>query len=70
MTNQILSVPDISCDHCKTSIEGAVGKLDGITSVEVSVDAKTVSVDFDEATLAVEAIATAIEDQGYEVEAT
>ena len=30
MTETTLSVPEIHCDHCKMSIEGAVGALDGV----------------------------------------
>ena len=61
-----LSVPDISCGHCKSSIEGAVGELDGVSTVEVSIDGKSVDVEFASPT-DLEAIITAIEDQGYEV---
>ncbi len=38
-----LSVPDISCAHCKSSIEGAVSKLDSVDRVDVSIDARTVA---------------------------
>jgi copper chaperone len=61
-----LSVPDISCGHCKSSIEGAVGKLDGVSTVEVSIDDRSVDVEFGSPT-DLEAIIAAIEDQGYEV---
>ncbi|UCG40704.1 MAG: heavy-metal-associated domain-containing protein [Acidimicrobiia bacterium] len=61
-----LSVPDISCGHCKSSIEGAVGKLDGVSTVEVSIDGRSVDVEFGSPT-DLEAIIAAIEDQGYEV---
>lgn len=67
MTRLTLSVPDISCGHCKSSIEGAVGSLDGISAVEVAIDAKTVDLDFDEAVVDLEAIVGAIEEQGYDV---
>jgi copper chaperone len=67
MTTETLSVPDISCGHCKTSIEGAVSKLDGVDNVEVNVDARTVDVAFDDGAVAREAIVGAIEEQGYEV---
>ncbi len=61
-----LSVPDISCGHCKMSIEGAVKELDGISKVEVHIDEKTVDVDFaPPADLA--GIIAAIEEQGYSV---
>jgi copper chaperone len=61
-----LPVPDISCGHCKSSIEGAVGKLDGVSTVEVSIDGRSVDVEFGSPT-DLEAIIAAIEDQGYEV---
>ena len=57
------SVPEISCGHCKATIEAAVRGLGGITSVEVDVDAKTVTVDGGDD----DAIVTAIEDAGYDV---
>ena len=68
MTTQVtLNVPDISCGHCKSSIEGAVAPLDGVVTAEVTIDAHTVDVSFDEAAVDLEAIITAIEDQGYDV---
>lgn len=66
MTEKTLSVPDISCDHCKNSIEGAVGGLDGVSSAEVNVEQKTVSVGFD-APASLDGIIDAIEGQGYDV---
>ena len=68
MTTQItLDVPDISCGHCKTAIEGALVPMDGIESAEVAIDARTVAVSFDDRAVEVDAIITAIEDQGYDV---
>ncbi|MDH4117878.1 MAG: copper ion binding protein [Acidimicrobiia bacterium] len=67
MTTTTISVPDISCGHCKSSIEGAVGALSGVSTVEVTIDAKTVDVSFDASSLALDSIIEAIEDQGYEV---
>lgn len=66
MTTTTLNVPDISCGHCKSSIEGAVGELAGIDSVEVSIEGKTVAVSHgDDVTL--DTIIEAIEEQGYDV---
>jgi copper chaperone len=66
--NQVtLNVPDISCGHCKSSIEGAVAPMDGVASAEVAIDARTVAVTYDESAVDLEAIITAIEDQGYGV---
>ena len=67
MTTKTLSVPDISCGHCKPSIEGAVAELDGVDKVEVNIDARTVDVAFDDNAIARDAIVGAIEGQGYEV---
>jgi len=62
-----ISVPEIHCDHCKASIEGAVGELDGVARAKVDIEARTVDVEFDEEAVDVTAIASAIQDQGYEV---
>ena len=68
MTEKTLSVPEIHCDHCKMSIEGAVGALDGVSSAEVNVEERTVNVAFD-APASLDGIVGAIEDQGYDVPA-
>jgi copper chaperone len=67
MTQMILNVPDISCNHCKMSIEGAVNALSGIDSAVVDIEGKSVDVSFDDSTQSLEAIVAAIEEQGYEV---
>jgi len=67
VTQISLSVPDISCGHCKSSIEGAVGPMDGVAKAEVSISERTVDVEYDPETVELDAIVTAIDDQGYEV---
>jgi len=67
MTKQTISVPDISCDHCKMSIEGAVGALSGVDRVEVHIEPRTVDVDYDDMSVSLDAIYAAIEEQGYEI---
>jgi copper chaperone len=57
------SVPEISCGHCKSTIEAAVQRHGGVARVEVDIDAKTVTVDGGDH----DAIVTAIEDAGYDV---
>lgn len=59
-------VPDISCDHCKNAIEGAVGTLDGVNSVAVDVEARRVTVD---GAATDGSIRAAIEEAGYDVAA-
>ena len=66
MSETTITVPEIHCNHCKTSLEGAVGRLSGVAQVNVDVDSATIAVSFDDpATL--DAIVAAIEEQGYEV---
>jgi len=67
MTTEILNVPDIHCGHCKSSIEGAVGELNGVASVAVDIEATQVAVDYDDDAVAHDVIVAAIEGQGYEV---
>ena len=70
MNQIVLNVPDISCNHCKMSIEGAVNELDGIESAVVDIEGRNVAVAFDDANLTRDAIVSAIEAQGYEVAAS
>ena len=67
MTTLTLSVPDISCGHCKSSIEGAVDQLAGVGKVEVHIEPKTVDVEFDENATSLDTIIGAIEEQGDDV---
>lgn len=67
MTTRTISVPGISCDHCKSSIEGALNGLDGVAKADVSIDDKTVTVDWDDTLVDLDQIREAIEDQGYDV---
>ncbi|MEN8234426.1 MAG: copper ion binding protein [Actinomycetota bacterium] len=67
MTTKTLTVPEISCGHCKASIEQAVSQLDGVAHVEVDVDDRAVALDFDGTDATFEAIVAAIEEQGYDV---
>jgi copper chaperone len=69
MSTRTLSVPEISCGHCKSAIEAAVAPLDGVERVEVTIEAKTVDLDYDGTDATLTTIVTAIEDVGYEVPA-
>ncbi|HEX6676602.1 MAG TPA: copper ion binding protein [Actinomycetes bacterium] len=69
MTTRTISVPEIHCDHCKTSIEGALAALPGVRDARVDVEARDVTVEFDEASVDQARIVAAIEEQGYEVPA-
>jgi copper chaperone len=47
MTTETLSVPDISCDHCRRTIETALGRLPGVRAATVDVAARRVEVTYD-----------------------
>jgi copper chaperone len=64
---QTLSVLGMACQHCVQAIKRAVGALRGVSSVEVSLEQKTVTVEFDPASISLPAIQTAIEEEGYAV---
>lgn len=66
-TQKTLQVPEVHCDHCKTSLEGAVGALGGVSTVEVDVPNATIAVAFDDDSVSLETIKTTIEEQGYAV---
>jgi len=68
VTQVTLSVPDISCGHCKESIEGAVAPMEGVAKATVSIDDRTVDVEYEPSDVELDVIVTAIEDQGYEVD--
>lgn len=67
MATTTISVPDIHCDHCKASIEGAVGQLAGVETAQVSVPDRDVTVDYDEGMVSLDQIKAAIVDQGYDL---
>jgi copper chaperone len=67
MTQVSLQVPEVHCDHCKASIEGAVSQLPGIETVDVAISEASVSVEYDEDTIDLEQIKSTIEEQGYAV---
>ncbi len=63
-TKSKYSVPTISCDHCKQTIEKALSSVPGIESVTVDVDSQTVEVIGD---LTGDAVADALSKAGYPV---
>ena len=67
MTTETLSVPDISCDHCRRTIETALGRLRGVREATVDVGARTVQITYDETAVGPATIRTTLADEGYEV---
>ena len=67
MVTETISVPEIHCDHCKTSIEGALASIGGVERATVDIPARTVTVRYDNASVHHGDLVQAIEQQGYEV---
>ncbi len=61
---KIFSVPGISCAHCEHAIKSEVGNISGVTSVEVDLDSKIVTVVGAE--LETAKLLEAISEAGYE----
>jgi copper chaperone len=62
-----LNVEGMSCNHCVVSIEGALNKLEGVSSAKVSLEDNQVSVAFDESVVSLDKVKETIEDQGYDI---
>jgi copper chaperone len=67
MSQEKLNVEGMSCDHCKMTVSKAVSALSGVQSVQVSLEEKTVAVDFDETVQTLSGIKEAIENSGYQI---
>ena len=67
MTSSTINIDGMSCEHCRMAVTRAVRALEGVESVEVSLEDNTAAVEFDESRLALETIRQAIEAQGYAV---
>jgi copper chaperone len=65
MSELILDVPGMSCDHCEAAVKGEVGKVAGVRRVGVDLATKVVTVEGDQ--LDLQAITAAIDEAGFEV---
>jgi copper chaperone len=57
-------VPAISCQHCVRAVTNEVSKLSGVSTVNVDLASKVVTVEHGE-TVTPEAIVAAIQEAGY-----
>lgn len=62
-----IQVEGMTCGHCVETITKAVRSLEGISQVSVDLDQKQVHVDFDETRTDAQAIASKINEVGFEV---
>jgi copper chaperone len=67
MQKTILKVEGMSCNHCVTSIQNAIGSIHGVAKVDVDLTGKTVSLEYENEEVTLEEIIEAIDDRGYDV---
>lgn len=69
MSKATIQLEALGCPSCMQKIENAVKSLNGVDqdSVKVMFNSSKVKADFDEATLKIEEIESAIENLGYPV---
>jgi copper chaperone len=60
-----LNVEGMSCQHCVHAVQSAVAGLAGVDKVEVSLEKKRATVEFDPVVTSLQSIKTAIEVEGY-----
>lgn len=65
MTTTVFSVPGMTCGHCKQAVTTEVGKIAGVSSIEVDLDTKKVTVTSSEP-LSWSDVVSAIAEAGFE----
>lgn len=62
-----LTSNDISCNHCKMTIEGDLSERAGVSRVEVTPESKSIAISFDENVVTEAELRGAIEALGYDL---
>ncbi|MCL1913875.1 MAG: cation transporter [Eubacteriaceae bacterium] len=65
MAKAILNIEGMSCDHCVAAVDGALKSVEGVSDVQVSLEANNATVEYDEAVATTEKMVFAVEFQGY-----
>lgn len=63
----VLSVPDVSCEHCVKAVNGALGGLPGVETVSTDIPTKSVYLRYDASQLSMQQIETTLDDAGYTI---
>jgi copper chaperone len=67
MASTVLTVPDISCEHCVKSVTNALSPVDGVQNVSVDIPTKQVTVQFDDSRVNVEQMQEILAEEDYPV---
>ncbi len=66
MATRTITVTGMTCGHCVAAVQTEIGRLDGVTHVEVDLASGAVTVD-SQAPVSDQALAAAVDEAGYEV---
>ena len=67
MAIAVLSVPNISCEHCQRTITNALNPVAGVRRVNVDIPTQRVHVEYDETRVDVERMKAILEEEDYPV---
>ncbi|WP_040838032.1 heavy-metal-associated domain-containing protein [Nocardia brevicatena] len=66
MSTSTYTVTGMTCGHCVQAVQSEIGKIDGVTKVDVDLTSGRVTVD-SAAPVPAEAVAAAVDEAGYEL---
>lgn len=67
MKKEKYQVSGMTCASCAGSIQNALKKLDGVTSVSVNLASETLSIDYDSSVITREQISEVVDNLGYKI---
>lgn len=67
MQKTTLKIDGMSCGHCQKAVQEGLSAVPGVQNVDVSLDAGTADVTYDEAATDIQAMTDAVVDAGYTV---
>jgi copper chaperone len=63
----VLSVPDINCEHCVKTINGALGALQGVQAVQTDIPSRTVRLSYDPSQVSLDTVEATLDEAGYTI---
>ena len=67
MMRKVLKVEGMTCQHCVQTVSEMVGKMAGVQKVDVNLDQKEVTIEFDESQTKLDEVSVQIVEAGFEV---
>ncbi len=67
MMQKVLKVEGMTCQHCAQTVSETVGKMAGVQKVDVELDRKEVTIEFDESQTKLNEVSAQIVEAGFEI---